>query len=78
MTQAQQQRVSIASIVTVAGLIGTCLGAVIAAYTIGDDRYTRNDVTAQIKTKLENLEKGQDRLEKKIDMLSQPLAHKAD
>lgn len=78
MTQAQQKQISVASLVTICTLLGGVAGGILTAYKIGDDRYTRNEVTAQIKEKLDNLEKGQDRLEKKIDMLSQPLAHKAD
>lgn len=78
MTQAQQKQISVASLVTICTLLGGVAGGVLTAYKIGDDRYTRNEVTAKIEQKLENLEKGQDRLEKKIDMLSQPLAHKVD
>lgn len=70
MTQQQRQNVSVATLVTVATLLGAVGGGLLTAQKLGDDRYVRAADFAALKKDVEYLRAGVDRIEKQIG--SQP------
>ena len=72
MTQQQRQNVSVATIVTIATLLGALGGGLLTAQKLGDDRYVRAADFAALKKDVEYLKAGVDRIERQIG--SQPTA----
>lgn len=72
MTQQQRQNVSVATVVTIATLLGALGGGLLTAQKLGDDRYVRAADFAALKKDVEYLKAGVDRIERQIG--SQPTA----
>jgi len=65
MTSHQRNQISVATLVTVATLIGGVVGSITAAYKLGDDRYVRTAEITALKKDFEYLKAAVDRIERR-------------